>query len=88
MELIKSKINDVKDQMMDGLSHFAPANIKKKIKEMKQMTPVELAIGFVKLMFFILYHSGIGIFYVGKQVWGALMSLMQGPAQEKVIFIL
>ena len=86
MELIKSKIGETKDQVMDGLALLAPANIKKKIKEIKQMAPLELCIGFVKLMFLIATYSCFGVFYVSKRIWGALMGLMQGPPPEKVSY--
>lgn len=84
MDLIKSKIGGVKDQMLEGLSVFAPSNLKKKIKEIKQMSSTELAVGFCRLLFLIMYHSAFGVFYVLRKIWQALMGLMQGPPAEKV----
>lgn len=86
MDLIKSKIGGVKDQMLEGLSVFAPSNLKKKIKEIKQMSSTELAVGFCRLLFLIMYHSAFGVVYVLRKVWQALMGLMQGPPAEKVGF--
>lgn len=70
--------------MYDNLSVLAPSNVKRKFKEMKQMTPTELAVGFCKLMFLIMYHSAFGVFYLCKRVWAAVMLLMQGPPAEQV----
>lgn len=84
MDLVKSKIGGVKDQMFEGLSIFAPANVKKKIKEIKQMSPSELAVGFCRLLFLMMYHSAFGVFYVARRMWQAVMGLMQGPPAEKV----
>ena len=87
MDLIKAKIGGVKDNILEGLSVFAPSNVKKKIKEMKQMTPAELAVGFCKLLFLLLYHSAFGVGYVAHRVWLTIMGLMQGPPTEKVSHI-
>lgn len=84
MDLIKAKIGGVKDQFLETLSVFAPTNLKKRIKEAKQMSPTELTVGFFKLLFFIMTQSAFGIFYVLKQVWTAILGLMQGPPAEKV----
>ncbi|XP_042892542.1 ryanodine receptor-like isoform X4 [Penaeus japonicus] len=83
MDLIKSKVGGVKDQMLEGFSVFAPSNLKKKIKEIKQMSSTELAVGFCRLLFLIMYHSAFGVFYVLRKIWQALMGLMQGPPVEK-----
>ncbi|XP_064091922.1 ryanodine receptor-like isoform X19 [Macrobrachium nipponense] len=83
MDLIKSKIGGVKDHILEGLSVFAPSNVKKKIKEMKQMSASELAVGFCKLLFLLMYHSAFGVCYVLHKVWIAIMGLMQGPPTEK-----
>ncbi|XP_066971316.1 ryanodine receptor isoform X18 [Macrobrachium rosenbergii] len=83
MDLIKSKISGVKDHILEGLSVFAPSNVKKKIKEMKQMSSSELAVGFCKLLFLLMYHSAFGVCYVLHKVWIAIMGLMQGPPTEK-----
>ncbi|KAK7028974.1 Ryanodine receptor 2 [Halocaridina rubra] len=82
-DLIKSKIGSGKDHILEGLSVFAPSNVKKKIKEIKQMTPAELSVGFVKLLFLLMYHSIFGIAYVSQKIWQAIMGLMQGPPVEK-----
>ncbi|KAK3867881.1 hypothetical protein Pcinc_026695, partial [Petrolisthes cinctipes] len=83
MDLIKSKITGFKEKVCDNLSVLAPSNVKRKFKEIKQMTPAELAVGFCKLMFLIMYHSAFGIFYLLKRMWTAVMSLMQGPPAEQ-----
>ncbi|CAL4149598.1 unnamed protein product [Meganyctiphanes norvegica] len=84
MDLVKAQIGKVKDQILEGFAVFAPANLKKKIKEVKQMTPGELAVGFVKLIFLAMYHGCFGIFYIAKHIWDTLMGLMQGPPPEIV----
>lgn len=84
MDLVKAKISGIKDQMLESMSVLAPSNLKKKIKEIKQMSHSELAVGFARLLFLIMYHSLLGVFYVAKRVWGGIMFLMQGPPIEKV----
>lgn len=84
MDLIKAKIGGMKDQVLETFSILAPSNVKRKIKEIKQMTPAELAVGFCRLLFLIMYHSAFGVFYVSRKVWRATMRLMQGPPLEQV----
>ncbi|XP_069170443.1 ryanodine receptor [Procambarus clarkii] len=83
MDLIKAKIGGMKDQVLETFSILAPSNVKRKIKEIKQMTPAELAVGFCRLLFLIMYHSAFGVFYVSRKVWRATMRLMQGPPLEQ-----
>ncbi|XP_069958037.1 ryanodine receptor isoform X5 [Cherax quadricarinatus] len=83
MDLIKAKIGGVKNHLMETMSVLAPSNVKKKIKEIKQMTPAELAVGFCRLLFLIMYHSVFGVFYLSRKVWNAIMRLMQGPPVEQ-----
>ena len=84
MELIKSKIVGFKDQVSETLAVLAPSNVKRKLKELKQMSVSELLMGFCRLLFMIMYHSVFGIFYVSKRIWVAMMRLMQGPPAEQV----
>lgn len=84
MDLVKSKFRGVKDQMLESLSILAPSSVKRKIKEIKQMSVAELAIGFCRLLFLLMYHSVFGIFYVSRRIWAATMTLMQGPPVEQV----
>lgn len=84
MELIKAKVSGIKDKMLESMSVLAPSNLKKKIKEIKQMSGSELAVGFARLIFLLMYHSLFGVFFVAKKLWGGIMSLMQGPPVEKV----
>ncbi|RXG70611.1 Ryanodine receptor [Armadillidium vulgare] len=83
MDLIKFQIAKGKQSIVDGLSLLSPSNIKKKIKELKQLSSTELAIGFVKMMFMILYYGGFGVVWVMRKMWATMMRLMQGPPQEK-----
>lgn len=83
MELIKSKIIGFKDQVSETLAVLAPSNVKKKLKELKQMSISELLMGFCRLLFMIMYHSVFGIFYMSKKIWVAIMGLMQGPPAEQ-----
>ena len=84
MDLVKSKIVGIKNQVMETFSVLAPSNVKKKFKELKQMSPTELLMGFCRLLFFIMYHSVFGIFYTSRRIWVAMMGLMQGPPVEQV----
>ncbi|XP_076069948.1 ryanodine receptor isoform X2 [Oratosquilla oratoria] len=84
MDLIKSKLVAVKDHVSDGLSLFSLSNIKKKFKELKQMTPGELTLAFFKLIMLAFYYGGFGVFYVVRSTVRGLMGLMQGPPVEKV----
>lgn len=84
MDLIKSKIVGFKDSVSEACSVLAPSNVKKKLKELKQMTATELLMGFCRLLFMIMYHSVFGIFYFARRIWTALMNLMQGPPAEQV----
>lgn len=84
MDLVKSKIIGVKDQITETFSILAPSNVKKKLKELKQMSTTELLMGFCRLLFMIMYHSVFGIFYLSRRIWVAIMGLMQGPPVEQV----
>ena len=83
-ELIKHQFTKAKDASYDGLSTFSPSNIKRKMKEIKQLPPNELLFGFIKLMFLIVYYNGFAVVWMIKKFWTTLMGLMQGPPQEKV----
>ncbi|XP_050722291.1 ryanodine receptor-like isoform X2 [Eriocheir sinensis] len=83
MDLIKAKIVGFKDSISEACSILAPSNVKRKLKELKQMTTMELLMGFCRLLFMIMYHSVFGIFYLTRRIWTALMNLMQGPPAEQ-----
>lgn len=50
--------------MYFALSMLSPSNIKDKIGEMQQMTPVELVKGFFKIFFYMFYYAGYGVMVV------------------------
>jgi len=56
--LVKQAYTAVKTHIRAFFSMLSPNNIKRKIRELQQMTPVELIIGFFKLLFWIFYASG------------------------------
>lgn len=84
MDLVKAKIVGFKDSIAEACSILAPSNVKRKLKELKQMTTMELLMGFCRLLFMIMYHSVFGIFYLARRIWKAMMNLMQGPPVEQV----
>lgn len=51
---------------------------------MQTMSIPELIIGFFKTIFYAFYYSGFGVSQVIKYIFGILMSLMRGPAEEYV----
>lgn len=48
------------------------------------MSVPELIIGFFKMIFYSFYYSGFGVSLIIKYIFGILMSLMRGPAEEYV----
>lgn len=86
MDLIKAKIVGFKDSVKETCSILAPSNVKRKLKELKQMSTTELLMGFCRLLFMIMYHSAFGVFYLMRRIWKAVMNLMQGPPVEQVSF--
>ena len=49
---------------------------------MQTMSVPELIIGFFKMIFYAFYYSGFGVSLIIKYIFGILMSLMRGPAEE------
>jgi hypothetical protein len=62
---------------------ISPNNVKRKLREVQQMTPVEMVLGFFKLIFYIFYSTGGGFGGVLKYLGKALINLMRGPPPVK-----
>lgn len=58
MDLVKSYLRKVKDMVFRGLSAVAPSNLKRKLEEVKRMSPGDLAAAIFKLAFYIVYYGG------------------------------
>ncbi|XP_037033206.1 ryanodine receptor isoform X4 [Bradysia coprophila] len=81
---IRRSVQAVKDGFHYAIHMFSPANIKYQIGVMQTMSIPELIIGFFKTFFYAFYYSGFGVSQVIKYIFGILMSLMRGPAEEYV----
>ncbi|KAI1309033.1 Ryanodine receptor [Halotydeus destructor] len=66
------------DRLKKFLVMFAPANIKKQIQIMKTMTPVELALGFVRIIMRFFLFSGSTVFKLTRSVLKFILRLMTG----------
>jgi len=86
MELIKHHLRKGLDGAKDGLSMLSPANVSRKLKEVKQLPPGEIAMGAVKLLMLSVYYVLLFGAQVVKKFWEGMMSLMRGPPVEKVFF--
>ncbi|XP_054285011.1 ryanodine receptor isoform X1 [Macrosteles quadrilineatus] len=82
---IRRSLTAVKDGLYFLLGMFSPSNIKAKIGEMQQMTPVELLLGFFKIFFYMFYYAGYSVSVVLKYIGGLIMSLMRGPVVEEPV---
>ncbi|CAG7835911.1 unnamed protein product [Allacma fusca] len=81
--LVKQSLTSFKDSVRAVLSAVSPANIKRKIRELQQMSIAELFFGFVKLIFYSLYYTGFSIGGILKYLGTSLLNLMRGPPPEK-----
>lgn len=61
---IKRAWHTTKESIATGLSLLSPKNIKNKISEMQQMSPVELVMTFFKMYFYIFYYSGYCVYAI------------------------
>lgn len=50
-----------KDSIFLILSIFSPTNIKNKMNEVQQMSPMEMFVGFFKIFFYMFYYAGYGV---------------------------
>ena len=66
MELLRQNFKMVKDGIVYGISQLSPANVRKRIREMKQKTYGELITGFFKFLFSIVYYAGFSVAFVVK----------------------
>jgi len=84
MELLRQNLKMVKDGIVYGISQLSPANVRKRIREMKQKTYGELIGGFFRFLFSIVYYAGFSVAFVVKHFFRMILSLMRGPQPEKV----
>ena len=83
MDLVKSYLGKLKDLLLGGLSAIAPANLKRRVAELRRMTVVELVAAALRLAFQLVYYSGWAAAAVIKYVLGVVNALMQGERLEK-----
>lgn len=72
------------DNVRYMFSMLSPTNIKRKMREMQQMTPLEMIFGFFKMLFYIFYYSGGSFGSVIKYICSGLVNIMRGPPPEKI----
>ena len=83
MDLVKSYLGKLKDMVFSGLSAVAPANIRRRLAVVRQMTTSELLMAIFRLAFYIIYYTGWAVTAVLKYILGVLNALMQGERLEK-----
>ncbi|XP_035704010.1 ryanodine receptor isoform X5 [Folsomia candida] len=81
--LVKQAYTGLKNCVKAFFSTISPNNIKRKVREVQQMTPVEMVLGFFKFIFYIFYATGGSFESVFKYLFKALINLMRGPPPEK-----
>ncbi|ODN01392.1 Ryanodine receptor 44F [Orchesella cincta] len=81
--LVKQAMTACKEGAQNLFSSLSPTNIKKKVHQIKQMTPVELIFGFFKMLFWVFYAGGALFGRMLKYVGSSLIVLMRGPPPEK-----
>jgi ryanodine receptor 2 len=64
------------------LALLSPSNIKKIVGEIKQMTPAEMAVGFIHLLLRMFVGCGKTGFWCVASGFGVLMTLMKGPPPD------
>lgn len=88
MELVKFQLRKGVDVVKECLSQLSPANVSRKVKELKQLPPGELAMGFIKMTMLVVYYVALFGCQFIKKFWNGVMNLMRGPPVEKVMSIL
>ena len=83
MDLVKSYLVKLKNMVFSGLSAVAPANIRRRLAELRRMTLSELLMAAFRFVFLIVYYTGWTAAAVIKYVLGVINSLMQGERLEK-----
>ncbi|XP_043197981.1 ryanodine receptor-like isoform X5 [Amphibalanus amphitrite] len=83
MDLVKSYLGKLKDMLLGGLSAIAPANLRRRLAELRRMTAVELLLAAFRLGFQLVYYTGWAAAAVIKYVLGVINALMQGERLEK-----
>ena len=66
------------------LAHFTPSNVKSQFKIMKEMTPVELLIAFLKLIGNSFYFSGYFVFNITRITCKFILKLMTGEPMHGI----
>ncbi|KAI4471407.1 ran binding protein 9-related [Holotrichia oblita] len=82
---IRKTIQNFKDAVAYVLNALSPANIKHKIAETQQMTPLEIIKSFFRNIFYVFYYSGYGVSIVLGYFLGILLNLMRGPQVEETV---
>ena len=72
------------ETVVNGVKLLHPANISAGIAKLKTMTPLEMALGLLTLMFWVLYGLGLSTLWVNQKVMGTVLMLMRGPQKEVV----
>uniref|UniRef100_T1J5U5 B30.2/SPRY domain-containing protein n=1 Tax=Strigamia maritima TaxID=126957 RepID=T1J5U5_STRMM len=82
LEPIKVIFGMLKNSIKNALSHLTPANIKRKMNELKEKTFVEIVVGFVKLIFYSMFLSTWTVYFFIRTTFRFLMLLMRGQPKE------
>ncbi|KAL0274262.1 UNVERIFIED_CONTAM: hypothetical protein PYX00_006731 [Menopon gallinae] len=81
---LKKGMAAIKGGLQFFLQFLKPGNIKSKIAEFQQKTPLEQVTAFFKMFFYLFYYSGFGVASIIKYFLGLLMNLMRGPKEEVI----
>ena len=71
------------EQVKNGIKLLHPANISAGVAKLKTMTPLEMGLGLVTLLFWVVYGMGLFTLWVNQKVFGTVLNLMRGPAKEE-----
>ena len=67
-----------------GIMMLHPANISAGLGKLKTMTPLEIGLGALTVMFWIVYGLGMCTLWLNQKVFGTMLSLMRGPQKPVV----
>ena len=71
------------EKTKEGLALLHPTNISAGIAKLKTMTPLEIVLGMLTVIFWIVYGLGLATLWVNTTVGGVVLNLMRGNAKEE-----
>ena len=72
------------EQAKAGIAMLHPASISAGLAKLKTMTPLEIGLGALTLIFWIIYGLGMCTLWVNQKVFGTMLNLMRGPQKPVV----